>query len=94
VQSGILIQNRSIKEFEFSITGQILSQSAQELIPIAYLAPTEFEFLKEVAANIHTLIKGSHKNEMDAGLIAVHVVTTTPSGPDAVNYNIVFTVPN
>jgi hypothetical protein len=92
-ENGILVRNRTDREFGFSIPGQLISETGRELIPIAYLTPTDVEFLKEIATGIHTSIRGSNQADVEAGLIPVHVVRTTRVTPDLVNYNILFTVP-
>jgi len=87
------VDNRSAKEVKFAIPGQVLTTSGRELLPIANSPPTELEFLKTVASQIYSALRGSHGDDMDAGLLSVHVVSTTVTDNQNFQYQNIFTVP-
>jgi Protein of unknown function (DUF2806) len=90
---GILVQNLSAKEVSAEISGQALTASARELLPISNSPATDLEFLKTVASQVYSQLRGSLSPDMDAGLISVHIVATTPIDSERYNYQIIYTVP-
>jgi hypothetical protein len=90
---GLLIDNRTDKQISFQLQGQILTTSARELIPIAGSPKTDVEFLKTVAEQVRSGLEGSYGDDFAAGLLAIHVVTTTLLDDKTVNCSIVFTAP-
>jgi hypothetical protein len=90
---GILINNNSEREVGVAIPGQVLTASARELAPIANSPPTDIEFLKKVASDIYSNLRGDFGDEMDAGLLAIHVVATHRIDDQSVRSHILYTVP-
>jgi Protein of unknown function (DUF2806) len=71
---GIEIFNQSDHAIRLSVGGQILTKTAQELMSIADLAPTDVEFLKAVAHDLLQQIRGRHGDLLLNGTIKVFVV--------------------
>src|SRR5262249_34634850 len=90
-ESGILVENNAAKEVTVSLPGQVLTTSGKELIPIAGSPSTDLEFLKRVAGDIRLGLMGAYSADLSAGLILVHVVTTTTLDFKTYQYVIVFT---
>jgi hypothetical protein len=93
---GILVQNDTQEILNVSFPGQVLTTIARELVKIANSPPTDIEFLKKVAAQIHRELRNKHGAETESKRLTVHVVTTrvvatNPDGTDLVNYNIIYT---
>jgi hypothetical protein len=93
---GILVQNDTQEIINGSIPGQVLTTIARELVEIANSPPTDIEFLKKVAAQIHRELRNKHGAEIESKRLTVHVVTcqvaaTNPDGTNLVNYNIIYT---
>ncbi len=87
-RSGILIQNKTDKAPLIQIPGQVISDTARELLPIANPKLTDFEFLKEMATLVYGLLRPAHAEEMDKGDILVRAVVLTGREGEA---QIVFT---
>jgi hypothetical protein len=77
----------------FSVPGQPLTGTGQELIKIANSPPTDIDFLKKVAQQIMGDLRTKYPDQIGNGQLRVHVATTTPQSEDGVSYNVVFTVP-
>jgi hypothetical protein len=93
---AILVQNDTEEILNVSIPGQALTTIARELVKIANSPPTDIEFLKKVAAQIHKELRNKHGAEIENKRLTVHVVTTrvvatNPDGTNLVNYNIIYT---
>jgi len=62
---GVVVENQTREPVEFSIGGQVLNSSAHELTEIANSPPTDIEFLKKVAQQIYSDLRGKHATQMD-----------------------------
>jgi hypothetical protein len=91
----IIIQNDTQQIITVTIPRQTLTTPARELMAIANSPPTDIEFLKNVAEQIHTELRNEHAVAMDIRRLTVHVVTevvaTNPAGEKVVNLNSVYT---
>jgi hypothetical protein len=88
---GILIENKTGNRVTFPISGQPVSTSARELIPIANSPKTDLDFLKAVAQNVYSHLQGAHGADVENGSISVHVVATHLIAPNSYRYELVFT---
>lgn len=90
---GIVVGNGTDAPVNFQISGQILTSSGRELMPIANSPPANMPFLKEVARDIYRQISGAKKaQELDEGKIKVHVVRWLPAGESVINFQILETL--
>jgi uncharacterized protein DUF2806 len=90
---GIMVKNQAANSVKFTVLGQILTASSQELLPIANSPVTDTEFLKGVASQIYSSLRETHAADVDGGLVSVHVVTAARVDEERVQYEIIFTVP-
>jgi hypothetical protein len=92
--AGILIENKTKRAVGVAVPGQPLTKIARELIPIAHLPETNIEFLKKIARDMYGILRGSFGDDLDAGLVAVHVVKTIRVDENNFRYQIVETASN
>jgi hypothetical protein len=78
-KSGVLIQNKTDKTPLIQIPGQIISETARELLKIANPKITDMEFLKEMAKLAYDLLRANHAEDVDKGDMSVHAVVLMDS---------------
>ena len=88
---AILVENDTQQTVTFALDGQGLTISARELAKIANSPPTDIEFLKDVAKDIHTGLRKAHAADVDGKRLAIRVIATTPVGESRFKYDIIYT---
>jgi hypothetical protein len=89
-KGGILLTNGTSEDVEFHLGGQILTEQARELLPIANPKPTDLEFLKGIAQGIYNDLRGRFSEAMDAQSIVVDVILINSINENAgINYTLI-----
>jgi Protein of unknown function (DUF2806) len=72
---GFMVDNKTSNQINYIVAGQPITKSAQELIRMANLPPTDLEFMKEIANRIYAELLGKYTADVDAERIQVHIVS-------------------
>jgi hypothetical protein len=77
---GLLLENDTAEIVEWMLTGQILTNAARELAPIANSPITKFEFAKGVGEDAFKRLREKYTQQISAKQIRLHVVQAFPMG--------------
>ena len=80
---GMVVVNDMPEPASFSIPGQVLTNTGQQILAIANSPPTDIEFLKKVARNIRADLMSRYQAQISDGLLKVQVGEAQQLGTQA-----------
>jgi len=84
---GLLIVNGSKRPIAIQIECQVLTEPGQQLMKIANPAPTDFDYLKELAQRVLEKIRSAgHADELLSGTVSVHAGVADDIGGGRFNF--------